>query len=1157
MRYIPQKMGGVVSLLFLLIFGLGSMEAQAQDRLYVAANGKAAGVCTNPADPCSLTHAAGHGDAVDGSTLAVALSSAGAEVIIDLDDTGLVIGDDLTFAGYLVGSVSPNTNVAGTLKLTGDLMTLNSGKQITVDSKLGLEIMTESLVIGGNDELAIAGSVTLGGREVSRMLITQPDNARCMRLGSVTVGGRVSLTPDDGTNCREKVVYVESLVVEDRLDLVGVGAMIDVTSTYSADAGHTVTVKDDIRSSDGRLVLNLTDYTDVDFDDDDGEVLDYGAAECFEVGGSGSMELDIELRTASCVEVSLSETGAGGESVIYGGTVRFLEDVEHDGSIRNMGVARTEFRGTVSLSGNLTIDGQLPTATDLEVVVFPLWKDSFEGVAPEGDPLEAAGVNNRYDDLLDDPLFSVGAVGDDEVLELESACNAYTRPGVHLYETSSIGGNLYVRNIRRQSLLTWTDEEEDDGDGDGDGDGGSPGYAPGSAPGYAFDPCHSGFFAHHGARGSERWTTITGSVTTTTLNTSSDANAVGDFRAGGYFYAGGERGSNGGEDLGVRMGVLGGSHTLVLEGNLDMSGSLTIFEIGNAAYQPSLHMCNAVDGLLESNLNKGIVFSGMRDQEVTLDSDSTTTISAVSVNKPSGTVSLLSGAGGLDVFYLEVLSGTLHTGPSSGPLLGFGRSPGTLVINHGDAITTGASTYYRGGDTPPMAGEVAAPVRVYYGGVTDYEAGGEMGNPDHLYIATDKATITADRDLEVPVQVVLHSGTLEMGSKELGTPTVMVHNTGDLDVVSSKFEVDDISYNGNKKRSAGVFWASVESMSAATEATNTDAGKRDISLSQSCREDVGLEVMLNDGYTPLGGNLTLSRGMLDLNGQNLVVQERSTYATGNTGSQAITINGRVCDSVSGPSCTSGSAPAGGGVSSGNPSNGIHVGWSRASASHRHPKTVFTTEADKDAEYTQMLPKVIALAGVVEYNGTDRMDVKDKLVFKYPEIGSASVKLGGDIEMVEVAGDLMVTGGSVVLGSGDQMLSVSGNHVQSGGAVDVDAATYTLSGSHMQSGGTFKVGSGTHTVKGEVSVSAGDGNKYTQGGSGTLNVEGDSLSLMGETAFSGTTNFTGKSKTGVTLGSDASLGTVVINSSGGGITLKSDVRHDGDLVLERGYYRRRW
>ena len=189
-----------------------------------------------------------------------------------------------------------------------------------------------------------------------------------------------------------------------------------------------------------------------------------------------------------------------------------------------------------------------------------------------------------------------------------------------------------------------------------------------------------------------------------------------------------------------------------------MSGSLTIFEIGNAARQPSLHMCNAVDGLLESDLNKGIVFGGMRDQEVTLDSDSTTTISAVSVNKPSGTVRLLSGAGGLDVFYLEVLSGTLHTGPSSGPLLGFGRSPGTLVINHGDAITTGASTYYRGGDTPPMAGEVAAPVRVYYGGVTDYEAGAEMGNPDHLYIATDKTTITADRDLEVPVQVVFTLG---------------------------------------------------------------------------------------------------------------------------------------------------------------------------------------------------------------------------------------------------------------------------------------------------------------------------------------------------------------------------------------------------------------
>ena len=161
------------------------------------------------------------------------------------------------------------------------------------------------------------------------------------------------------------------------------------------------------------------------------------------------------------------------------------------------------------------------------------------------------------------------------------------------------------------------------------------------------------------------------------------------------------------------MGVLGGSHTIVLEGNLDMSGSLTIFEIGNAARKPSLHMCNAVDGLLESNLNKGIVFGGMRDQEVTLDSEYTTRISAVSVNKPSGTVRLLSGESGLIVRYLEVLSGTLHTGPSSGPLLSFGPSPGILVINHGDAITTGASTYYRGEDTPME--RAAAPVRVICG----------------------------------------------------------------------------------------------------------------------------------------------------------------------------------------------------------------------------------------------------------------------------------------------------------------------------------------------------------------------------------------------------------------------------------------------------------
>ena len=75
-------------------------------------------------------------------------------------------------------------------------------------------------------------------------------------------------------------------------------------------------------------------------------------------------------------------------------------------------------------------------------------------------------------------------------------------------------------------------------------------------------------------------------------------------------------------------------------------------------------------------------------------------------------------------------------------------------------------------------------------------------------------------------------------------------------------------------------------MASATAATDTDAGKRNIMLFQDCRG----EVVLNDGYTPLGGNLTIHRGALDLNGQNLVVQERSTYMTDNTGSQSINIS---------------------------------------------------------------------------------------------------------------------------------------------------------------------------------------------------------------------------------------------------------------------------
>ena len=85
--------------------------------------------------------------------------------------------------------------------------------------------------------------------------------------------------------------------------------------------------------------------------------------------------------------------------------------------------------------------------------------------------------------------------------------------------------------------------------------------------------------------------------------------------------------------------------------------------------------------------------------------------------------------------------------------------------------------------------------------------------------------------------------------------------------------------------------------------------------------------------------------------------------------------------------------------------------------------------------------------------------------------------------------------------------------------------------------------GRHTVKGPFSVGSGSGNRYRHLSNGGLHVEGD-LSLLGAPSF-----------VGETLGPDSSLGTVVINSSGGGITLNSDVRHDGDLVLECDIIRR--
>ena len=100
--------------------------------------------------------------------------------------------------------------------------------------------------------------------------------------------------------------------------------------------------------------------------------------------------------------------------------------------------------------------------------------------------------------------------------------------------------------------------------------------------------------------------------------------------------------------------------------------------------------------------------------------------------------------------------------------------------------------------------------------------------------ATRNTTVTVDRDLTLSDYLVLHSGTLAMGSKAklLKTPIVYVGSRGELTPGSAMFETDAVAFDGNTKRSAGIFWPAAETMAAATTAANTDVGKRDIFIQQ-------------------------------------------------------------------------------------------------------------------------------------------------------------------------------------------------------------------------------------------------------------------------------------------------------------------------------------
>ena len=1132
--------------LLLLAAGLSTGDAQAQDHYYASTNGQIipstvtdatglAGLCKNPANPCRLAHLLSH-SALGDDTLAVMVSAAGATLNLSSD---LTIDDELSFRFYM-NDGAPAASHAGTLKFSGNLTISDGGvikdhksdKLAIVVTSPRLSIMANATAQATDPGPNLPGKVTIG--ESGRLVrIEQNGTGQCMTFDDLTLAGRTQISPTEcNTNvtpAAAEIIITNSLTVNDQLQLQGNAVLRMTASPAAKDLDKAFLAVNDSRGIDsfgGTLRVEVAGYTEPAFDAvKDGDV--YKDKKCFQVRGSGPVELDLEVTTAQYVCVSVPSIGAGGTSTIHAGTVR-LSSTMLDGNLVNRGAARTDVQAGLMLTGNLEIDGRWVN-TDLSTRGNPILAAASDGIVSLSEHTTLVGSGELLDItstriLADVPLVAIDSVGwGTAARDVIAACTPARRPGVHLGQGATIDGELTMSNIAEQ---------------------GAPDYqtpsptnqaTPAEAGQYAV-PCQSGLFLEGNGM-----TTLKGRFMAQELgNTTAEPVQSGSevHTLGGYVHLGGKY------------------HNLVLEGDVDISGTHTIIETGTAAgIGTSINAC--LMGMADSGAagNK-LILGGSAYQNVEFSTDiddiddqttgdqpfdRTLMLDALTIDKSGGAVEFNEGAAGVDVAYLEPLNGSLSTGSaiSGGPLLGF-QTGGAIAFTGGMGTVANPGTGGAYGSPPSSV--------VYASG--SHTVGAERGGAGDITVLSD-GVITINGKGGKITNLNLYTGTLKVLNELEVTGTLELGNTGKFDLGggSLKHTGADLKYSGSMSRSAGMAWMADTMMAAKIADTRT------ITINQACKAPAGgLAVALNAGYTSLGGDLNVTNGALDLNGGGLVVQDR---VGGNTGAQEITVGdkGMICDSMGSASCSGSSAlkeeldrgdallaaldaireddseetraaldKAADAFKSteaktGDTGMGIMVGYVEKD---QLPLTNIIMSEDK------LLPMVSAVGGQVTLSSqpSGKKLSLSGLTIKHK---SATVTAESSVGRIQLTGDLTVSSGNLVVSSPEAVLSSA--HMQSGGSVVASAenAKYTVMGTYSVTGGTYSLGE-----------------------TGTLSLAGDVMVDSTKSSFLGLTELIGTGDAQM-VSSSSELGSVTVNA-GGGVMLSGDVVQgaSADLTLRRGH-----
>ena len=281
------------------------------------------------------------------------------------------------------------------------------------------------------------------------------------------------------------------------------------------------------------------------------------------------------------------------------------------------------------------------------------------------------------------------------------------------------------------------------------------------------------------------------------------------------------------------------------------------------------------------------------------------------------------GSGALQVDYVEVLDGRLVTGSAQGALLEF-REGGYFVSNHNRA-----SDGLFPAPGQPLFKDLAGPGFVVYAGSLSRDIGSEISTSDvstMTVAVADTARVNLKKRISVPVlnllsgSLVVHDVSGEDSTLTI-TETINVGNSGNFlfpaDVAKAGQigrRETSVSFIGNERRNADMFLPAASDLESALEMNH----ERNVTIQSNCTSG-SLTVTLAEGYTPIAGDLTISRtragainyaaGALDLAGNNLVLLdpvERDAFGNATAQNyQEVTIGSGalLCDSVRDVPCT--------------------------------------------------------------------------------------------------------------------------------------------------------------------------------------------------------------------------------------------------------------